>query len=80
MFRTYARSDTDEVAAMCHARLDTLRVHYKDTQAAMQSAAQYAEPYAHYVRDARVVVIGKYVLLIVSSDADHALRTAKGVI
>lgn len=80
VFRTYARSDTDEVAAMCHARLDTLRAHYKAAQAATQSAAQYAEPYAHYVRDARVVVIGKYVLLIVSSDADHALRTAKGVI
>lgn len=68
VFRTYARSDTDDVAAMCHVRLDALRAHYKDTQ------------YANYVHDARVIVIGKYVLLLISSDTEHALRAAKGVI
>ena len=72
VFRTYARSDTDDVAAMCCARLDALRIHYKNTQ--------YAAQYAHYVQDARVVVIGKYVLLLISSDPDHALRAAERVL
>lgn len=72
VFRTYAHSDTDDVAAMCHARLDALRVHYKDSQ--------YAAQYAHYLQQARVVVIGNYVLLLISADAEHALRAAKGVI
>ena len=68
VFRCYAHSDTDDVAAMCLARLDTLRTHYKDTQ------------YASYTQNARVVVIGKYVLLLISSDTEHALRAAKGEI
>ena len=68
VFRTYARSDTDELAALCCARLDDLRVHYKDT------------PYAAYVQDARVVVMGKYVLLLISSDPTHALRAAERVL
>ena len=68
VFRVRARSDTDDVAAMCLARLDTLRIHYKNTQ------------YASYTQNARVVVIGKYVLLLISSDPEHALRAAKGVI
>ena len=65
VFRTYAHSDTDDVAAMCCARLDALRIHYKDTQ------------YAAYVQEARVIVIGKYVLLLISSDPAHALRAAQ---
>ena len=68
VFRCYARSDTDEIAAMCLSRLDALRIHYKNTQ------------YASYTQNARVVVIGKYVLLLISSDTAHALRAAKGVI
>ncbi len=65
VFRCYARSDTDEIAAMCLARLDTLRIHYKDTQ------------YASHTQNARVVVIGKYVLLLISSDPEHALGAAE---
>ena len=68
VFRTYARSDTDDVAAMCCARLDALRIHYKNTQ------------YAAYLEQARVVVNGKYVLLLISSDPDHALRAAQRVL
>ena len=68
VFLTYARSDTDDVAAMCCARLDDLRIHYKDT------------PYAAYLASARVVVSGKYVLLLISSDPDHALRAAERVL
>ena len=68
VFRTRARSDTDNVAAMCLSRLDALRIHYKDTQ------------YASYTQSARVVVIGKYVLLLISSDPDHALRAAQRVL
>ena len=68
VFRTYAHSDTDDVAAMCCARLDALRIHYKDTQ------------YAAYVQEARVIVIGKYVLLLISSDPAHALRAAERVL
>ena len=68
VFRTYARSDTDDLAALCCARLDALRIHYKDT------------PYAAYLQEARVVVIGKYVLLLISSDPDHALRAAQRVL
>ena len=68
VFCTYARSDTDEIAAMCHARLDDLRVHYKDT------------PYAAYLEQARVVVMGKYVLLIISSDTEHAVRAAERIL
>jgi hypothetical protein len=68
VFRTRSRSDTDEIAAMCLARLDALRIHYKDTQ------------YASYTQNARVVVIDKYVLLLISSDTEHALRAAERVI
>ena len=68
VFRVRARSDTDDVAAMCLSRLDTLRMHYKDTA------------YAAYLQNARVVVCGKYVLVLISSDPEHALRAAKGVI
>ena len=68
VFRVRARSDTDNVAAMCLSRLDALRIHYKDTQ------------YASYTQSARVVVIGKYVLLLISSDPDHALRAAQRVL
>lgn len=68
VFRARARSDTDDVAAMCHVRLDALRIHYKNTS------------YAAYTQNARVVVSGNYVLLLISSDTEHALRAAKGVI
>jgi hypothetical protein len=68
VFRVRARSDTDDVAAMCLSRLDALRIHYKDTQ------------YASYTQNARVVVIGKYVLLLISSDIAHALGAAKRVL
>ena len=68
VFRVRARSDTDDVAAMCLSRLDTLRMHYKDSV------------YAAYLQNARVVVCGKYVLVLISSDPEHALRAAKGVI
>ena len=68
VFRVRARSDTDDVAAMCLSRLDALCIHYKDTQ------------YASYTQNARVVVIGKYVLLLISSDPDHALRAAQRVL
>ena len=68
VFRVRARSDTDDVAAMCLSRLDALRIHYKDTQ------------YASYTQNARVVVIGKYVLLLISSDTEHALRAAQRVL
>ena len=68
VFRCYARSDTDLVAAMCHARLDALCVHYKNTE------------YAPYLQNAKVAVIGKYVLLLVSSDAQHALQIARQTI
>ena len=68
VFRVRARSDTDDIASMCLSRLDALRIHYKDTQ------------YAPYTQNARVVVIGKYVLLLISSDPDHALRAAQRVL
>jgi len=67
-FLCYSRSDTDLVATMCHARLDALRAHYKGTD------------YASYTQNACVAVIGRYVLLIVSSDAEHALRAARRVL
>lgn len=68
VFQTYAHSDTDDVAAMCCTRLDALRIHYKDTQ------------YAYYLQQARVIVIDKYVLLLVSSDTENALRAARRVL
>ena len=68
VFVCYSRSDTDQVATMCHARLDALRAHYKGTD------------YASYTQNARVAVIGRYVLLLISSDAEHALRAARRVL
>lgn len=68
VFRCYAKSDTDAVAAMCHARLDVLRAHYKGTQ------------YASYTESARVVIMGKHVLLLVSADPQAAQQTAKQVL
>lgn len=67
-FLCYSHSDTDRVATMCHARLDALRAHYTDTD------------FASYTQNARVAVVGKYVLLIISSDAEHALRAARRVL
>ena len=67
-FLCYSRSDTDQVATMCHARLDALRAHYKGTD------------FASYTQNARVAVIGRYVLLLISSDAEHALRAARRVL
>ncbi len=67
-FLCYSRSDTDLVAAMCQERLDLLRAHYNGTQ------------YASYTQGARVAVVGRYVLLLVSSDADHALDAARRVL
>ncbi len=68
VFKCYARSDTDLVAAMCTARLGDLRAHYKDSQ------------YASYLQNAQVAIIGKYVLLLISADAQHALNTARRTI
>ena len=68
VFVCYSRSDTDQVATMCHARLDALRAHYKGT------------PFASYTQNARVAVVGRYVLLLISSDADHALNAARRVL
>ena len=67
-FLCYSRSDTDLVATMCHTRLDTLRAHYKGTK------------FESYTQNARVAVIGKYVLLIISSDAEHALSAVGRVL
>lgn len=67
-FLCYSRSDTDQVATMCHARLDALRAHYNGTD------------YASYMQNARVAVVGRYVLLLVSSDADHAIDAARRVL
>ncbi len=80
VFRTYARSDTDEVAAMCLTRLDALRTYYKDTPYATQYATQHATQYAYYLENARVVVMGNYVLLLISSDTEHAIGAAKRVL
>ncbi len=68
VFLCYSRSDTDLLSAMCQVRLDALRAHYKDTA------------YAHYTDSARVAVVGRYVLLLVSSDPEHALKVARQVI
>lgn len=68
VFLCYSRSDTDQVATMCHARLDTLRAHYKGTE------------YESHTQNARVAVVGRYVLLIISSDAENALRSARRVL
>ena len=68
VFFCYARSDTDEVAAMCRARLDDLCAFYQNTQ------------YAAYLQNAKVAISGKCVLLLISSDPEHALRTATGAI
>lgn len=67
-FLCYSRSDTDQVATMCHARLDALRAHYNGTD------------FASYTQNARVAVVGRYVLLMVSSDAENALRAARRVL
>lgn len=68
VFLCYSRSDTDLLSAMCHARLDALRAHYKGTA------------YAHYTDSALVVVVGRYVLLLVSCDPENALKVARQVI
>ena len=65
VFLCYSHSDTDQVAAMCQARLNALCIHYKDTS------------YQAYTQNARVAIMGKYVLLLISSDAEHALDVAR---
>ena len=68
VFRCYAASDTPSVASLCHARLDALRSYYTDTE------------HSHYTENATVTIIGKYVIMAVSSDPENAISAAKKAI
>ena len=65
VFRCVSRSDTDLVAELMLHRLDTLRRQYRDTE---QQAI---------VENARVVILGKYVVFAVAVNAQDAIETAK---
>jgi hypothetical protein len=60
-----SRSDTDEVAALLLRRLDVLRRQYRGSDEEVLLAR------------AQVVVIGKYVLLVISSAPEHVIETVK---
>ena len=57
-----------DTARMLCCRLDTLRI------------AKGAEEYAHYLDKANVTVIRNYVLFLVSSDTENALKVASKII
>ena len=65
VFRCVSRSDTDLVAELLLRRLDTLRRQYRDTE---QQAI---------VENARVVILGKYVVFAVAVNAQDAIEAAK---
>ena len=65
VFRCVSRSDTDLVAELLLHRLDTLRRQYRDTE---QQAI---------VENARVVILGKYVVFTVAVNAQDAIEAAK---
>ena len=65
VFRCVSRSDTDLVAELLLHRLDTLRRQYRDTE---QQAI---------VENARVVILGKYVVFAVAVNAQDAIEAAK---
>ncbi|MBE6661019.1 MAG: DUF4358 domain-containing protein [Ruminococcaceae bacterium] len=67
VFRCISRSDTDLVAELLLHRLDTLRRQYRDTE--QQSI----------VENARIVVLGKYVILAVASNVEDAIEAAKSI-
>lgn len=63
-----SRTDTAAVATLLHGRLDILRRQYRGTD------------HEALLERAEVVVIGKYVLLLVCSDAENALREIRRVL
>lgn len=65
VFRCVSRSDTDLVAELLLRRLDTLRRQYRGTE--QQSI----------VENARVVILGKYVVFAVAVNAQDAIEAAK---
>ncbi len=67
VFRCISRSDTDLVAELMLRRLDILRRQYRDTE--QQSI----------VENARIVVLGKYVILAVASNVEDAIEAAKAI-
>ena len=67
VFRCVSRSDTDLVAELLLRRLDILRRQYRDTE--QQSI----------VENARVVILGKYVILAVASNVEDAIEAAKAI-
>ena len=65
VFRCVSRSDTDLVAKLLLQRLDALRRQYRDTE---QQAV---------VENARIVILGKYVIFAAVSNAEDAIEAAK---
>ena len=65
VFRCVSRSDTDLVTKLLLQRLDALRRQYRDTE---QQAV---------VENARIVILGKYVIFAAVSNAEDAIEAAK---
>ena len=63
-----SRGDTTDVAMLLEGRLETLRRQYRHTE------------WEQMVESAQILIIKKYVLLIVSSHQENALKAAEKII
>ena len=68
VFLTPTRADAEEVAELCVERLGVLQRYYRGSD---------LEAYA---AGGRVVVLGRYVVMVISSDSDAALSEARAVL
>ena len=68
VFRAIGRAEAEEVAEMCVRRLSVLRRFYRGTD--LES----------YTSGGRVVILGRYVVMAVSSDAETAVEEARAAL
>ena len=65
VFLCKSANDAEDVALFCRNRIDTLR---KYTSSSAELCSMSTEEYSRYINNAAVVISGRYVALIISSD------------
>lgn len=71
VFLCYTKSGAHKVSQMCLRRISELSFTWKNVG---------NEDYMKYIRNAKVAVKGKYVIMAISSDAETAIKAAKSII
>ena len=71
VFLCKSANDAEDVALFCRNRIDTLR---KYTSSSAELCSMSTEEYSRYIDNAAVVISGRYVALIISSDTRAVKR------